>query len=85
MSTLIIHTKYINPTDKHGSRVKAILHGNGESITIPYRSNMQPSDAHLEAVKALVNKLKLEDYPESQWRYGSFTKGYIWFNLARQE
>ena len=82
--SVLIRTKYINPTDKHGSRIKAQLNDDGPSVMITSDTSVSLSDRHLKAVKALCDKLKM-DYPESEWRYFAFGGGYIWINLANQE
>ena len=51
-----IKTKFLQPTDNKGSRIKAIAEA-GLSITIDYDYAVSTSEAHAQAIKALKNKL----------------------------
>lgn len=73
MATSIV-TKYLGPTNFRGARIKATLHGNGESVTVPYRYDLSGVYVHEVAVEALLEKLNL---PRSKWVYTSTQKGYV--------
>jgi hypothetical protein len=78
---IAIHTKYISPTNTKGSRIKAYTASYGDhkgftaTISYPYESDLVK--AHFEAVKALVEKNKL-DWNLDFMRYGDSAdaKGY---------
>ena len=52
-----IETHYLGPTDRKGSRLVA-SDGDGNRVTIPYPSDLDPEAAHLKAALAL--KLKMD-------------------------
>lgn len=70
---VIIKTKVLSPTNSRGARIKASA--NGFTATIPYPYHESYELAHFEAVKALVEKNKL-DWDISQMGYGSDNDGY---------
>lgn len=51
----MIETKFKGPTSFKGSKVKA-TDCHGQSVTVDYNGDLDPSDAHFEAVKALIKK-----------------------------
>ena len=61
---IAIHTKYIPPTNTKGSRIKAYTVGYGEqkgfNVTISYPHEHSYEVSHFQAVKALVEKHKLD-------------------------
>ena len=76
---IAIHTKYIPPTNSHGSRIKAYTASWGDrkgyQIIIPYPHGADNlTDTHFEAVKALVAKHKL-DWNLEGMRYGDSADG----------
>lgn len=79
---IAIHTKFINPTNTKGARIKAYTAGFGEwkgfSATIAYPYQKSGHLADFEAVKALVAKHKL-DWKLEGMRYGDSAdgKGYV--------
>lgn len=89
---IAIHTKYLNPTNTRGARIKAYttthafnLKGFSAVISYPHQESYQL--AHFEAVKALVKENKL-DWDLSDMRYGDSAdgKGYVFcFNCSRVE
>ena len=72
-----IHTKYIGATNSRGARIKAYTHA-GLSATIAYPYELSYELCHFEAVKALVQKHKLEWAIENM-RFGDSAdgKGYV--------
>lgn len=88
---IAIHTKYISPTNTRGSRIKAYTANWGSSkgfnVTIPYDYALNDVALHFKAVKALVEKNKL-DWDLSDMRYGDSAdaKGFSFcFNCSRIE
>lgn len=84
-----IHTKYIGPTNTRGGRIKAYTASWGDrkgfECTIPYPHHLSLVECHFEAVKALVQKHKL-DWKLSDMRYGDSAdgKGYSFcFNKSK--
>lgn len=75
---IAIHTKFLNPTNSHGARIKAYTASWGDrkgftaTIAFPYEGNEVQS--HFEAVKALVAKHKL-DWTLEGMRYGDSADG----------
>jgi hypothetical protein len=67
-----ITTKYLGPTNKRGSRIKAIA-ANGDSIIIDKDNSLHSEDAHRKAAEALQKKLKW-DFPLIQ---GGVKSGYV--------
>ena len=70
---IAIHTKYISPTNSRGSRIKAYT-TSGFSVTIPYPYEHSYEVCHFQAVKALIEKHKL-DWDLSNMRYGDSADG----------
>ena len=70
---IAIHTKYIGPSNSRGSRIKAYTADWGDrkgfQITIGYDYSLSDVAVHFKAVKALVEKYKL-DWDLSNMRYG---------------
>ena len=86
---IAIHTKYLNPTNSNGSRIKAYVASyggkKGFSVTIPYDHSLDGVDVHFKAVKALVEKHTL-DWNLSDMRYGDSAdaKGFSFcFNSSK--
>lgn len=79
---IAIHTKYIGPTNSRGARIKAYTADWGDrkgfSATISYPYQLSFEACHFEAVKALVEKHKL-DWSLDNMRYGDSAdgKGYV--------
>lgn len=75
---IAIHTKYINPTNTRGARVKAYTAGYGSikgfTAFIPYPHELSGEQVHFAAVKALVAKHGLNWNLESM-RYGDSADG----------
>jgi hypothetical protein len=75
---IAIHTKYINPTNSHGARIKAYTTGYGDikgfTATIGFPYEFDSVQAHFEAVKALVSKHQL-DWVLDGMRYGDSADG----------
>ena len=73
-----IHTKFLGPTNSRGARIKAYTAGFGEfkgfNVIIPYPYSKAGHLADFEAVKALVNKYKL-DWDLSNMRFGTSADG----------
>lgn len=55
-----IVTKYLGPTNRRGARVKATS-ASGQSVTIPYSSELPDELAHRQAAEALCRKLKWDN------------------------
>lgn len=71
---LAIQTKYLPCTNTRGSRIKATV--GDRSVTIPYPHHFSHELVHFEAVKALVEKYKL-DWDLTDMRFGSTPTGYV--------
>ena len=78
---IAILTKYIGATNTHGSRIKAYTMGMGSikgfTCTVPVDHSLNEERRHFVAVKALIEKHKL-DWDTADMRYGdnSSGKGY---------
>jgi hypothetical protein len=63
MTATAILTKYINPTNTRGARIKATS-GSGHSITIPYPHHVSGTEAcHAEAALALCKRMDWQFAP----------------------
>lgn len=75
---IAIHTKYLNPTNSRGVRIKAYTASWGDSkgfeAVISYPHELSGEACHFEAVKALVKKHDL-DWNLSAMRYGDSADG----------
>ena len=75
---IAIHTKYIPATNFRGSRIKAYTVGRnmrkGFQATIPYPYEYSHEVCHFQAVKALVEKHKL-NWDLTNMRYGDSADG----------
>lgn len=70
---IAIHTKYLPATNIKGSRIKAFT-VSGFSATISYPHEYSHEVCHFQAVKALVEKHKL-DWDLTDMRYGDSADG----------
>jgi hypothetical protein len=75
---IAIHTKYISASNSRGSRIKAYTAGYGDfkgfQATISYPSELSGVACHFAAVKALIEKNKLE-WKTDGMRYGDSADG----------
>lgn len=75
---IAIHTKFINPTNTRGARIKAYTATYGDrkgfEAVISYPHELSGEMCHFEAVKALVKKHNL-DWNLSDMRYGDSADG----------
>jgi len=75
---IAIHTKFLKATDRNGARIKAYTVGFGDvkgfQATVPYDYSVDVTEAHFEAVRALVRKNKL-DWNLTNMRYGDSSDG----------
>ena len=75
---IAIHTKYIGPSNTRGARIKAYTAGWGDvkgfTATVSYNHALDGVNVHFEAVKALVEKNKL-DWNLEGMRYGDSADG----------
>jgi hypothetical protein len=75
---LAIHTKYVSPSNSKGSGIKAYTNGFGDckglQITISYPHEYSHEVCHFQAVKALVEKHKL-DWDLNNMRFGDSADG----------
>ena len=75
---IAIHTKFIAPTNSRGARIKAYTASWGDikgfTATIPYPYELSGEMCHFKAVKALVEKNKL-DWDLENMRYGDSADG----------
>jgi hypothetical protein len=75
---IAIHTKYISASNSRGSRIKAYTAAHGDfkgfQATISYPCELSGVDCHFEAVKALIEKNKL-DWNFENMRYGDSADG----------
>jgi len=72
---IAIYTKYLGPTNTKGARIKAYTLS-GHSCTIAYPYELSSAACHFEAVKALVEKNKL-DWVISDMCHGNAPNGYV--------
>jgi hypothetical protein len=72
---IAIQTKYLGPTNSRGSRIKAWT-DSGFSVTISYPYAHSYELSHFQAVKALIEKHKL-DWDLTDMRYGGTEDGYV--------
>lgn len=72
---IAIQTKFISPTNTRGARIKAFT-SSGFSATIPYPYDKSYERCHFQAVKALIEKHKL-DWNLDKMRYGGTENGYV--------
>ncbi len=86
---IAIHTKYIPASNTKGSRIKAYTVGfndlKGFQVTISYPHEYSHEVCHFQAVKALVEKHKL-DWDLTDMRFGDSAdgKGYSFcFDLSK--
>lgn len=76
----IITTKYLNPTNTKGSRIKATCEGG--SVTIPYPHELSGESVHRAAVDALLSKLNWS----GKWVGGGKSDGnYVFVCLSDVE
>ena len=76
---IAIQTKYIPPSNIKGSRIKAWVDsdmGHNFSVYISYPHQLSHEMVHYEAVKALIDKHKL-DWDISNMAYGGVKNGYV--------
>ena len=75
---IAIHTKFIAATNSRGDRVKAYTTSafglKGFQATVPYDHAYDLLGAHFQAVKALIEKNKL-DWSTDGMRYGDSADG----------
>ena len=75
---IAIHTKYLCASNSRGSRIKAYTAAHGDikgfTATISYPSELSGAACHFEAVKALIEKNKL-DWNFENMRYGDSADG----------
>ena len=70
----VITTRYLSPTTKRGARIKA--EAGDFTATVPYSHELSDLYRHYEAVKALVEKHKLNwDIKTMTWGYAGGSKG----------
>jgi hypothetical protein len=83
---IAIQTKYISPTNTRGSRIKAFVSsdmGHNFTASIPYPHHLSHELVHYEAVKALIEKHKL-DWDISNMTFGGVRDGYVFcFNDSK--
>jgi hypothetical protein len=74
---IAVHTKYLSPTNSRGARIKAYT-ASGFTATISYPHEFSHEECHFQAVKALVEKNKLE-WDLGEMRHGDSAdgKGYV--------
>ena len=72
-----IFTKYIPATNTKGPRIKA-YDGEGNSVTLPYRQDLDTEDMHMQAMQMLVAKMKWHN------DNGSIGSGFIGGGDARK-
>ena len=74
---IAIHTKFIPATNTRGSRIKAYTSTKWHA-TVPYPYELSYEIAHFEAVKALIERNKL-DWKLEDMRFGDSAdgKGYV--------
>jgi hypothetical protein len=76
---IAIQTKYIPPSNIKGSRIKAWVDsdmGHNFSVYISYPHHLSHEMVHYEAVKALIDKHKL-DWDINNMAYGGVKNGYV--------
>jgi hypothetical protein len=73
---IAIQTKFLPCTNTKGSRVKAFATNRPWSVTIPYDYSGSHEMPHYKAVKALIEKHKLE-WDLTNMRFGGVDNGYV--------
>jgi hypothetical protein len=73
-----IVTRYIGPTNYHGSRVKATAEAG--SLTLPWDSALDSYANHVKAAKALARKFKWGGI----WYGGGTSAGYVFVDTEVQ-
>ena len=86
-----IVTKYLGPTNYKGGRIKAVCERGSVTIPYPYEAN-QGRDAHMVAVRALLDKFDTEDkakydgkgvsWGRMDWRYGELPRAAKFHGVA---
>lgn len=71
-----IYTKYLGPTNTKGARIKAYTLG-GLSVTIGFDYALSGEAIHFQAVKALVKRYALNEWPIGDMCYGDAPGGYV--------
>jgi hypothetical protein len=80
---LAIQTKYLGPTNSRGARITASA--KSFKVIIPYPYELDGVACHFNAVKALIDKNKL-DWPLENMRYGENNQGYVFcFDASKVE
>lgn len=88
---IAIHTKYLNPTNSRGARIKAYTASWGDrrgfEATIAYPYSCDGHQAHFEAVKELVRKNGLDwDLSNMRWGDSADGRGYSFcFDCSKVE
>jgi hypothetical protein len=75
---IAIHTKFISPTDKRGSRIKAYT-ADGRSVTIPLDHALDDMRRHFQAAEAFIAKHMKHAPDTANMVYGDSAdgKGYV--------
>jgi len=73
---IAIQTKFLPCTNTKGARIKAWVTDRTWSTTIPYPHELSNELVHFEAVKALIEKHKLE-WDLTNMRFGGVENGYV--------
>ena len=72
-----IITKYLGPTDRKPSRIKA-SDMDGNTVIVAKNGALDTEEAHFQAVKALCHKMKWT----GQFRAGGLPDGFAWVWLG---
>ena len=71
-----IYTTYLRPTNTRGSRIKAYTLG-GLSVVVDFDYALSEEARHFQAVKALVDKYNLTEWPINDMCSGDAPGGYV--------
>jgi hypothetical protein len=75
-----IQTRFIGPTNLHGSRVKARALGTGHTATIEWDDAKNPRENHIDAAMYLANSHGWMEY--GRWHMGDAGQGGYVFVCA---
>lgn len=73
---IAIQTKYLGPTNSRGARI--IASAKGFKVSIPYPYELDGVASHFKAVKALIDKNKL-DWDLTNMRFGDIDNNGLVF------
>lgn len=85
--TALIETKYLNPTNFKGSRIKATHTNSGTSVTICWNYSVDEYTNHTYAFRTLLNKLKPKELhvtKELEWVRSRSKVGFVYIPVNKK-